>query len=68
MKKRINLKTKKLTDFQISLLKMKADLKRKEAHEAIQRYDSLSDEVSMGELLEAQRDKKKALIFLVKKR
>ncbi len=58
---------KELTDFQIGLLKMKAELKRKEAHEAIQKYDSLSNEVSMGELLEAQRAKKKAIIFLSKK-
>lgn len=58
---------KELNDFQISLLKMKAELKRKEAHEAIERYDNLSNEVSMSELLEAQRAKKKAIIFLAKK-
>ena len=55
---------KELNDFQISLLKMKADLRREQAKEDIQTYNNMSEDASFGDLLKAKRKKEKAIIFL----
>lgn len=59
---------KELTDFQIGLYKMKADLAREQAKEDIQTYDSMSEDASFGDLLKAKRRKEKAIIFLGNKK
>ena len=64
MKKNLKLRKQELTDFQISLQKMKADLKREQAKEDIQTYDNMSEDAPFGELLRAKRRKEKAIIFL----
>ena len=55
---------KELTDFQISLLKIKADLRREQAKEDIKTYNEMSADAPFEDLLKAKRRKEKAIIFL----